>query len=119
KIGKVDLYFVTGHGMNLSSSPATAALSPVVALMQNGPRKGGDEAVLKTVTSYPGLGGLWKAHYSVRYPDLNGDPDYIANLNSVPDNGYPITVDITPAGQIKVTNDRNQFTKTYKAHASH
>jgi competence protein ComEC len=119
KIGKVDLYFVTGHGMDLSSSPPTVALSPVVALMQNGPTKGGDEAVIKTVTSTPNLGGLWKSHYSIRYPDLNGDPDYIANLDSVPDNGYPIGVDITPRGQITVTNGRNQFSKTYKAHKSH
>jgi beta-lactamase superfamily II metal-dependent hydrolase len=119
KIGKVDLYFVDGHGMDLSSSPPTAALSPVVALMQNGPTKGGDEAVIKTVNSYPNLGGLWKTHYAVRHPELNGDPDYIANLNSVPDNGYPIEVKVTPKGEIIVTNDRNQFSKTYKSHASH
>jgi competence protein ComEC len=116
KIGKVDVYFVTGHGMNLSSSPPTAALEPRVALMQNGPKKGGDEEVIKTVDSYPDLKGFWRVHYSVRYPGLNGDPNYIANLNSVPDQGYSISLDITPGGEITVTNGRNQFSKTYKAH---
>src|SRR5580698_10374851 len=58
RIGKVDVYWVTGHGMNLSSSPPTAAFDPLVAIMQNGPRKGGDDAVIKTVSSYPSLQGF-------------------------------------------------------------
>jgi hypothetical protein len=115
KVGKVDVYFVTGHGMDLSSSPPTGALDPLVALMQNGPMKGGDAAAINTVDSYPDLHGLWREHYSVRYPDLNGDPDYIANLNQQPDQGYSISVDITPIGIITVTNDRNQFSKVYHA----
>ncbi|HWF47189.1 MAG TPA: MBL fold metallo-hydrolase, partial [Bryobacteraceae bacterium] len=118
KIGKVDLYFVTGHGMNLSSSPPTAAFDPLVAIMQNGPTKGGDEAVIKTVNTYPDLKSFWRLHYSVRYPDLNGDPDYIANLNGVPDQGNPIDIDITRAGDITVTNGRNHFSKTYQARAA-
>jgi competence protein ComEC len=117
KVGNVDVYFVTGHGMNLSSSPATIALDPLVALMQNGATKGGDEEVIKTVRSYPDLGGLWATHYSVRYPDLNGDLNYIANLNQQPDEGHSIVVNVTPAGEITVTNDRNQFSKSYKARA--
>lgn len=116
KVGKVDLYFVTGHGMDLSSSPPTAALAPVVAVMQNGPTKGGDEAVIKTVDSFPGLEGFWRLHYSVRYPELNGDPNFIANLEPLPDQGYSIGMDITPRGEITVMNGRNQFSKTYKEH---
>ena len=118
KIGKVDVYFVTGHGMNLSSSPPTAALSPVVALMQNGPMKGGDTEVIKMVKSYPNLEGLWMDHYSVRYPDQNPDPNYIANLAPLPDSGYSVDLSITPQGEITVTNGRNHFSKTYKAHAA-
>lgn len=119
KVGKVDVYMVTGHGMDLSSSPPTVALSPVVALMQNGPTKGGDEAVMKTLKGFPGLEGTWMEHRSVRYPDLNPDANYIANLEPTPDEGYPVTVDITPGGAITVTNGRNHFSKTYKAHAAH
>lgn len=118
KVGKVDVYFVTGHGMNLSSSPPTGALDPLVAIMQNGPTKGGDEAVIKTVDTYPGLKGFWRLHYSVRYPDLNGDPDYIANLNGAPDQGNPIDIDISRGGEITVTNARDHFSKTYTARAA-
>jgi competence protein ComEC len=115
RIGKVDVYWVTGHGMNLSSSPPTAAFDPLVAIMQNGPRKGGDEAVIKTVTSYPSLQGYWRTHYSVRYPDLNGDPNYIANPDWYPDQNYWIQLSITSAGKITVMNSRNRFTKSYEA----
>lgn len=118
KVGKVDVYFVTGHGMDLSSSPATAALSPIIAVMQNGPTKGGDEPVINTVNSYPGLEGFWRVHYSVRYPGLNGDPNYIANLNGVPDKGYSVDLDISQGGKMTVTNSRNGFTKTYTARAA-
>lgn len=115
KIGKVDLYFVTQHGMDLSSSPPTAAFDPLVAVMQNGPMKGGDEAVIKTVDTYPDLEGFWRLHYSVRFPDLNPDPNLIANLNQEPDAAYPINIDITPSGKITVTNPRNNFSKTYES----
>jgi competence protein ComEC len=118
KIGKVDVYFVTGHGMNLSSSPPTGALDPLVAVMQNGPTKGGDAAVIRTVDTYPDLKGFWRVHYSVRYPDLNGDPNYIANLNGTADRGFPIALNITRSGDIIVTNPRNNFSKTYKARAA-
>ena len=115
KIGKVDLYFVTQHGMDLSSSPPTAAFDPLVALMQNGPMKGGDAAVIKTVDTYPDLEGFWRLHYSVRYPDLNPDLNYIANLNQPQDMTYPLDVDVAPSGKITVTNPRNGFTKTYES----
>jgi competence protein ComEC len=117
KVGKVDVYFVTGHGMDLSSSPPTAALEPLVAVMQNGPVKGGDEAVIKTVDRYPGLEGFWRIHYSVRYPDLNGDPNFIANLKGETDQGNAIDLKITRKGNITVTNKRNGFSKTYRARA--
>ncbi len=61
------------------------------------------------------LQGFWREHYSVRYPDLNGDPNYIANQNRQPDQGCSISVDIAPQGTITVANDRNRFRKVYHA----
>jgi hypothetical protein len=115
KVGKADVYFVTGHGMNLSSSPPTAALDPLIAVMQNGPLKGGDAEVIRTVTAYPSLKDLWRSHATVRYPDLNGDPNLIANPDLVPDRGYAIDLDITPSGKITATNNRNRYSKSYQA----
>jgi beta-lactamase superfamily II metal-dependent hydrolase len=119
KVGKVDVYFVTGHGMDLSSSPPTGGLAPQVVVMQNGPTKGGDKVVIETVNKSPELKGFWRTHYTVRYPELNGDANYIANLESLPDEGNFISLDLSPAGEIVVTNSRNNFSKTYKARAAH
>jgi len=115
KLGRADIYFVTGHGMDLSSSPPTAALEPQVAIMQNGPTKGGDADVIHTVTAYPGLQGFWRSHDTTRYPDLNGDPNYIANRDGEPDQGHAIAVDVSEGGQITVTNTRNDFSRRYRA----
>ncbi|MBN9589716.1 MAG: MBL fold metallo-hydrolase [Alphaproteobacteria bacterium] len=114
KMGRADIYFVTGHGMDLSNSPPTAAIDPLVAIMQNGPTKGGSPDVVKTVESYPHLQGFWRTHAMVRNPELDGDPNYIANLRGGAD-GNPIRLSITETGQITVTNSRNGFSRTYMA----
>lgn len=115
KIGPVDVYFVTGHGMDLSGSPTTAALDPLIAIMQNGPLKGGDADVIKTIEGYPNLKDFWRSHDTTRYPDLNGDPDYIANRDGEPDQGHAIVLEVTADGQITVTNSRNGFSRRYRA----
>lgn len=118
KVGKVDVYFVTGHGMNLSSSPVTRTIDPIVALMQNGPTKGGDKEVFEVVNTYPNMKTLWRTHYSIRYPDLNPDMNYIANPNWLPDQYYSLNLDIAPSGKFTVTNTRNNFTRSYTARAA-
>jgi hypothetical protein len=115
RIGKADIYFVTGHGMALSSSPPTAALEPLVAIMQNGPMKGGDASVIQTIEAYRGLKGFWRAHDTTRYPNLNGPPDYIANRDDEPDQGHAIAISVTSDGTITVTNTRNSFERHYRA----
>lgn len=115
RIGKADIYFVTGHGMDLSSSPPTAALEPLVAIMQNGPLKGGDASVIQTVEAYHGLQGFWRTHDTARYPALNGPPDYVANPDGEPDLGHAIAISVTSGGSITVTNTRNGFERHYRA----
>jgi competence protein ComEC len=119
KIGPIDLYFVTQHGMDLSSSPPTRALDPVVSIMANGDLKGGDEAPMKMIASYAHHDqGLWLLHYTARYPALNPDANFIANPDSVPDLNFTLMATVTPAGLITVSNGRNNFSKTYKARAA-
>src|SRR5690606_31529408 len=80
KVGKVDVYLATHHGTALSGSPAAVnALAPIVTIMGNSARKGGDPARVKTIESSPRNQGLWKLHASIANPDVNGDPQMIAN----------------------------------------
>jgi hypothetical protein len=118
KIGKVDVYFVPGHGNDLSNISPTAAFDPLVALLQNGPRKGGDADPVRDVESFPDVEGFWRLHANLLHPDLDGEPNYIANLDGAPDLAYSIDLDITKDGKITVANPRNGFAKTYQARGS-
>src|SRR5580693_366251 len=52
RVGKLDLYLTTHHGGE--SSKAIWGLAPRVAIMNNGPRKGGDPQGWKVITGSPG-----------------------------------------------------------------
>ena len=55
-IGSVDVYQVTHHGMDVSNHPTLlATVAPVVAIMNNGPRKGGSPATVKLLRSIPSI----------------------------------------------------------------
>src|SRR5438445_2149479 len=64
KVGTVDLYLVSHHGMNMSGSPQMVhALHPRVALMNNGAKKGGSPEIWQTIHDTPGLQDLWQLHF--------------------------------------------------------
>ena len=66
KIGPVDVYLVSHHGLDQSSSmPFVSALQPRVAIMNNGARKGGSAAVFQTLHSTPHAIELWQLHYAI------------------------------------------------------
>ncbi len=115
KVGHVQVLLVTNHGMAQSSNPASiAALRPDIVIMGNSATKGAMPATVDTINAAPGLQGFWKLHASTAHPDLNGDPDYIANPDPAPDRGQSIRLEITRGGRITVTNSRNAFTRTYQ-----
>jgi beta-lactamase superfamily II metal-dependent hydrolase len=129
RIGHINVMIVTQHGSDISSNPASIAdMQPDIAIMGNGERKGGDPDPIKTVEASPGLMGFWRNHGSLAHPELDGNPDYIANLTPAgavaafkanpryqppPDAGHAIEADIAADGTITVTNTRNGFSKTY------
>ena len=120
KLGHVDVYVVSHHGWNQSSSPALVnALGARVAIMDNGARKGGSPSVLDTVLKAPGLETLWQLHFSEEGGDeSNTDDDYIANLDG-PDNGNFLELTASGDGSFDVLNSRTGATKHYTATASH
>ena len=136
KIGTVDLYLVTHHGLAASGSPQLVhAVRPRVAVMQNGTRKGGDPATFRTLHSSPGLEDVWTLHWSYAAGlELNSPGAFIANLDSASTiagvltaapgtrvretdpahtPAYYIKISARPDGSFTVTNTRNGFSKSY------
>lgn len=94
----VDVYQVTHHGMDTSNHPALLrSIQPTVAVMNNGPRKGGSASVVKLLKSLPSLEALYALHKNqAAGPDENADPAYTAN--SEPEGGQFIHVHVEPDG---------------------
>ncbi len=116
KLGKVDIYIVSHHGWNHSSSAAMVdALGARVAIMNNGAKKGGSPSVLDTVLNAPGMESLWQLHYSEEGgEDHNTDDALIANLNGQ-ENGNFLELTVASNGSFDVLNSRTGETKHYVA----
>jgi beta-lactamase superfamily II metal-dependent hydrolase len=82
RIGTIDLYLVSHHGIDRSSSPALVhGLQPRVAIMNNGTRKGGAANTFKVLESSPGLEDLWQLHWSHNVGvEHNAPGTFIANI---------------------------------------
>jgi len=114
KLGHVDLLVVSHHGLAQSSGAALVdAISPRVAIMDNGAMKGGSPEVWEIVTKAPGLEDLWQLHYSeAGGPSHNVTERQIANLQGT-DTGYYLKVTVLENGRFEVFNSRNGATKAY------
>jgi competence protein ComEC len=116
-IGKVDLFQTSHHGLDRSNSPQFVwAIQPKVALMNNGPRKGGPESVFETLRKSPGIEDIWQVHLALRIPkEINTDEKMIANLEPTEEcKGNMLKVSVASNGSYTVTNLRNGFSKTYQ-----
>jgi competence protein ComEC len=142
RLGTVDLYIVSHHGLNISNSEVLVhALAPRVAIMNNGTRKGGQPDSMKVIFSSPGLEDLWQMHFSQLGGQEYTVPGvFIANNTDEALTAMPIAAITAPApgpgaapppahngqaywfkvsaredGSFTVTNTRNGFSKTYAA----
>jgi len=131
-LGTVDLYLTTHHGLAISGPPVIVhTLRPRVALMNNGPRKGGSRETWTTLKSSPGLEDIWQLHYSVPRPpnpsfhealdtggkEYNSPDNFIANLDEAAAHtpAHAIKVSAQQDGGFTMTNPRTGFSKEYKA----
>jgi beta-lactamase superfamily II metal-dependent hydrolase len=116
RLGTVDLLQVNHHGMDLSGAPPFVhSLGARVAVMNNGPRKGGIGSYLDVVRTAPGLEDLWQLHRSlVAERERNTGDDYIANFDEeAACTGHYVKASVAADGRYTLTNTRNTFTKSY------
>ena len=99
----------------------------VNSTLETNPPMPSDENTAQPVAADPTTDSSRPGHPGVGYvPEIDGlravavlsVMAYHANPNWIPDQYYHLGLDITPAGQITVTNSRNNFSKTYKARAA-
>jgi competence protein ComEC len=112
-LGKVDLFMVTHHGLPTSNNPALVrAIDPRVAVICNGPTKGGSPTTLATLRSVSSLLAWYQLHRNVQLDPFSQTPAaFIANQEdtasckgvwikaAVQPDGAAYTVQIGPQGQ--------------------
>ena len=83
KIGLVDVYQSTHHGLEISNNPVVInTVQPRVAIFNNGPRKGGHPSVVSTLRRVPDLQAIYQLHRNLNAGAAeNTDPEFIANLD--------------------------------------
>ncbi len=114
KIGPVDVYLVSHHGLEQSGSvPFVRAIAPRVAIMNNSAKKGGSAATFEVLHSVPQPIELWQVHYAVGAgKENNANDSFIANLEEVCE-GKWLKLTAEKDGSFQVYNSRNKFEKTY------
>ena len=116
RVGKVDVYLTTHHGMDASGPAAIVhSLAPRVAIMNNGAKKGGAAPAWQAVKASPGLEDLWQVHFALAGgKENNAAEEMIANVDEKCQ-GFGLMVSAAKTGAFSVTNERNGKTKQYAA----
>src|SRR5262249_52482342 len=120
-IGTVDLYLATHHGLFQSNDKSLVeALHPRVAIINNGPHKGGSKEAWETIHNSAGVEDLWQLHYAMDSDkEHNSSEMLIANPAEKCEGRY-IKVTADREGAFTVVNSRNDYQKRYPkdVHAS-
>jgi len=116
RVGTVDVYQVTHHGLATSNNPALVkALMPTVAIMNNGSTKGCEPDTFATLKSTESIQAIFQLHKNLR-PDgdvNNTSPEYTANAEQECKGNY---VKLSVAGDgssYTVSIPATKFEKTY------
>lgn len=101
-LGQVEMFMVTHHGLPVSNNPVLVkAVEPHVAVMCNGPTKGGHAQTQQTLREVKSLEALYQLHRNVELkPEEQTPAEFIANLEPTADcQGEFIKATIEPGGE--------------------
>jgi competence protein ComEC len=80
RVGAVDVYQTDGHGGNNASNPVLLrTLRPSVVVVNNGPRKGGENETLARLGESTAKSAVYQLHRSLEVAEGNTAPERIAN----------------------------------------
>ncbi len=115
RIGRVDLYQITHHGLDQSNNPLLLkALSPTVCVAMNGPKKGIQPNAFRTLKALPSVKAIYQIHYNTLYgPQGNTNPEFIANADA-PQKGRYIKASVYPQKRtFTISINRDGPARTY------
>lgn len=118
RVGPVDVYQVTHHGLEISNNPVLIkTVNPHVAICNNGPRKGGHPTVISTLKRLPEIEGVYQLHRNLKATDAeNTDPDKIANDSRKKESGHGVVLRVAPdARSYTVTVGKKTFSHKTRA----
>lgn len=111
-VGESEVYLVAHHGgADGADSSLYAAVKPLVAITNNGPRKGAQAQTLATIRQMPSIDG-WQLHRTLNRGAENMPDERIANLSD--STAAWIKVSANADGSFTVTNGRTGVSKSYR-----
>ena len=113
-LGAASVLLVPHHGGADVADPAmSGAVGPRVAILNNGPTKGGAAQTLAALRHVQGIGDVWQVHRSENRDAQNFADERIANLDAT--TSHWIKVSARADGSFVVTNARTGESRTYAA----
>ena len=115
RVGKVDVYQSTHHGLDQSNNPVLVkTLQPTVVVFNNGPRKGLEKESAETVRTTPSVAAIYQLHRNVREGAWNGAKELIANEQEACSGNY-VKLSVDPKGEsYTVAVPSTGHTRTFK-----
>src|SRR6185503_9392803 len=98
--GAVDVYQVTHHGGSDSNDPALLqALSPTVAVLDNGARKGGKADVYRRLKAVPSIQEVFQLHRNVDTTAADNAPAAMVANDEEKCQGQPVRLTVDAAAR--------------------
>lgn len=114
-LGEVDIYQIPHHGNGIAPQ-LTSSLTPSVAIINNGPHKGGSAEGFDSVSRSPNLQDIWQIHRPLDIQAISRTADELtANLVDEDEcRGHWLKAVVNADGRnYSVSNGRTGFSRTY------